>query len=66
MIKIKNVNFNREKVFQKGLKICTYMFLGVSIAMHYVWTLCDKYFLSYDGFLDFWEEGLDIGIRNMV
>ena len=28
----------------------TYRFLGVPIAMHYVRTLCDKYFLSYDGF----------------
>ena len=34
----------------KGLKICTYMVLGMPIAMHYVRTLCDKYFLSYDGF----------------
>ena len=34
----------------KALKICTYMFLGVPIAMHYVRTLCDKYILSYDGF----------------
>ena len=29
---------------------CTYRFLGIPIAMHYVRTLCDKYFLSYDGF----------------
>ena len=34
----------------KGLKICTHMFLGIPIAMHYVKTLYDKYFLSYDGF----------------
>ena len=32
------------------MKICTYRFLGMPIAMHYVRTLCDKYFLSYDGF----------------
>ena len=34
----------------KALKICTYMFLGVPIAMYYVRTLCDKYILSYDSF----------------
>ena len=34
----------------KGLKICTYRFWGMPIAMHYVRTLCDKYFLSNDGF----------------
>ena len=33
-----------------GLTICTYRFLGKPIAMHYVRTLCDKYFLTYDGF----------------
>ena len=47
--KIKNVNFNREKHVWKALKLCTYRFLGVPIAMHYVRTLCDKYFLSCDG-----------------
>ena len=26
------------------------MFLGMPIAIDYVRTLCDKYFLSYDGF----------------
>ena len=31
------------------MKIYTYRFLGVPITMHYVRTLCDKYFLSYDG-----------------
>ena len=44
------INLNREKVFWKGLKICTYRFWGMPTAMHYVRTLCDKYFLSYDGF----------------
>ena len=36
--------------------------------MHYVRTLCDKYFLSYDGFsfFDLWQEGLGIGFWNMV
>ena len=29
------------------MKIYTYTFLGVPIAMHYVRTLCDKYFLIY-------------------
>ena len=47
----KNINLNREKVFWKGLKgLCTYRFLGMPPAMHYVRTLYDKYFLSYDGF----------------
>ena len=48
--KIKKCQFEWGKSVQKGLKICTYWFMGVSIAMHYVRTLCDKYFLSYDGF----------------
>ena len=30
------------------------------IAMHYLRTLCDKYFLSYDGFSVFLTEGLGI------
>ena len=51
--KLKNVNFNRGKSVPKGLKICTYKLWGVPIAMHCVRTLCDKYFLSYDGFLYF-------------
>ena len=34
--------------------------------MHYVRTLCDKYFLSYDGFSAFLWEGQDIGFWNMV
>ena len=38
------------KSVQKGLKICTYRFLSMPITMHYVRTLSDKYFLSYDGF----------------
>ena len=105
------------------LEICTYRFLGMLITMHYVRTLCYKYFLSYNGFselpltknekkdinlyrekvfgkawisahicfwvcwlqctmlelcvtsmfwvmmvffLDFWQEGLGLGFRNMV
>ena len=63
----KNINLYREKVVWKGLNICTYRFLCMLISMHYVRTLCDKYVLSYDGFfLDFWQEGLGIGFRNMV
>ena len=35
--------------------------------MHYVRTLCDKYFLSYDGFLlIFWQESLGIGFWNQM
>ena len=49
--KWKKSQFVEGKSVWKGLKICTYMFLGMPIAMHYVRTLCDKYFLSYDGFL---------------
>ena len=47
---MKKSQFVEGKSVWKGLKICTYMFLGMPIAMHYVRTLCDKYFLSYDGF----------------
>ena len=47
----KNVNLHGGKSVQKGLQICTYKFLGMLIAMHYVRTLYDKYFLSYYGFL---------------
>ena len=46
---MKKSQFVEGKSVWKGLKICTYMFLGMPIAMHYVRTLCDKYFLSYDG-----------------
>ena len=45
----KKVNINREKVFEKCLKLYSFRFLGVLITMHYVRTLCDKYLLSYDG-----------------
>ena len=31
------------------------MFVGVPIAMHYVTTVCDKYFLSYYGFSWFFD-----------
>ena len=36
------------------------------ITMHYVRALCDKYFFSYDGFSEFWQEGLGMGFWNMV
>ena len=36
------INLKREK--------CLKRFLGMLITMHYVRTLCDKYFLSYEGF----------------
>ena len=42
--------FVQGKSVEKGLKICTHRFLGMLITMHYVRTLCYKYFLSYDGF----------------
>ena len=45
--------FSQGKSFHKGLQICTYRFLGMPIAMHFVTTLCDKYFLSYYGFSAF-------------
>ena len=48
--KWKKHQFVQGKSVWKGLKICTYRFLGMLITMHYVRTLCDKYFLSYDGF----------------
>ena len=63
----KNHQFVQGKSVWKGLNICTYMFLGMLITMHYVRTLCDKYVLSYDGFfLDFWQESLGIGFRNKM
>ena len=40
----KNINLHREKSVHKGLHICTYRLIGMPIAMHYVRTLCDKYF----------------------
>ena len=46
----KKHQFEQGKCVWKGLKICTYRFLGMLIAMHYVRALCDKYFLSYNGF----------------
>ena len=45
--------FEQGKSVWKGLNICTYRSLGMPIAMHYVRTVCDKYILSYDGFLWF-------------
>ena len=46
----KKCQFQHGKSVWSGLKICTYRFLCMLITMHYVRTLCDKYFLSYDGF----------------
>ena len=43
----KKYQFAWGKHVCKCLQICTYRFLGMPIAMHYVRTLCDKYFLSY-------------------
>ena len=48
--KMKKYQFVQGKSVQKGLKIYTYRFLAMPITMHYVRTLSDKYFLSYDGF----------------
>ena len=49
----KKHQFAQGKSVCKGLQICTYRFLGMLIIMHYVRTLCDKYFLSYYGFSAF-------------
>ena len=49
----KNFKFAQGKSVHKDLQICTYRFLGMPIAMHYVTTLCDKYFLNYYGFSAF-------------
>ena len=51
--KLKKHQFAQGKSVCKGLQICTYRFLGMPITMHYVRTLCDKYFLSYYGFSAF-------------
>ena len=51
------INLYKDKVFWKGLKICTYRFLGMLITMHYVRTLCYKYVLSYDGFFPWFLTG---------
>ena len=63
---MKKCQFEQGKSVWKGLQIYTYRFLGMLITMHYVRALCDKYFLSYYGFLHFLLEGLDIGFWNMV
>ena len=47
--KLKN-HFSQGQSVQNALTLCTCRCLGVLIAMHYVRTLCDRYFLSYDGF----------------
>ena len=44
-----------KKCLQR-LPNCTYRFLGMLITMHYVKTLCDKYFLSYYGFSAFFMQ----------
>ena len=51
---------------QRLAKSAHIRFLSMPIAMHYVRTLCDKYFLSYYVFLHFLWEGQDIGFWNMV
>ena len=43
----KNPSIWQGKSVCKGFQICTYRFLCMPIEMHYVRTLCDKYFLSY-------------------
>ena len=65
LTKNKKVNFNREKVFEKPWNFA-YIGFWVCWSQCLILELCDKYFLSYDGFLDSWEEGLDIGFQNMV
>ena len=64
--KLKKCQFAQGKSVCKGLQICTYRFLDIPITMHYVRTLCDKYFLSYYGFSAFLWEGQDIGFWNMA
>ena len=44
--KWKICQFVKGKCVWKGLKICTYRFLGMPITMHYVRTLCEKYFVE--------------------
>ena len=51
--KWKKHQFEQGKSIPKGLKICTERILGMPITMHYVRTLCDKDFLSYEGFSEF-------------
>ena len=49
----KQHQFSQGKSFHKDLQICTYRFLGMPITMHFVTTVCDKYFLSYYDFSAF-------------
>ena len=51
--KLKKCQFAQGKSICIGLQMCTYRFLGMPIAMHYVRTWCDKYFLSHYGFSAF-------------
>ena len=44
--KWKICQFVQGKSVWKGLKICTYRFLGMPITVHYVRTLCEKYFVE--------------------
>ena len=43
---MKNVNLYREKVFEKAWKSAHIGFLGMPITVHYVRTLCEKYFVE--------------------
>ena len=51
--KLKKCQSTQGKSFCKGLQICTYRLFSMPMTMHYVRTLCDKYFLSYYGFSAF-------------
>ena len=61
--KWKICQFVQGKCVWKGLKICTYRFLGMPITVHYVRTLCEKYFVELWWF---WQEGLCIEFWNIV
>ena len=49
-MKKKTHQFEQGKVLEKAWKSAHIGFLAMPIAMHYVRALCDKYFLTYDGF----------------
>ena len=49
----KKHQFEQGKCIPKGLKICTDKFFGMPITIHYIRTLCEKYFFSYEGFSEF-------------
>ena len=46
LTKNEKCQFVQGKSVWKGLKICTYRFLGMPITVHYVRTLCEKYFVE--------------------